>query len=427
MKAIRPVILLLISTNVAAYAGDGDKKGNPRESRRARMQTNAGRILDSLKSMGSWDEHYGYMMDSMEKVYARYGFDSEPDRFSLDLVAEVEAIPPWNVLQRFNKLTEMFSDRYLLDEQQEQKLRQVLTRESMRVFGRHSDRIVEYATDFIQTRAAGEAITPEHVSRWMKLAEPVFEYAQTRMNAAAESFMKELDPEQREMVRQDMDAGNRRFKHIEKLAAKWRQGDWKPEDWGMEDDPIQVAGQRQLAARDASAETVDDRTGSVEREIRDVYAARAAVVAAAGREADGTPARTPAGGKSRRDSRRDRISNSDPQGSQDDWDRYLAAFIGKFKLNDPQQSRSRSILRDVKKRRDRLRARVTKKKELLLVKLDKGGDDAVKSVKAELSRLNEPLARLFGQFKRRIERLPTRAQRRDAGKQELPEPAEVRG
>ena len=58
---------------------------------------------------------------------------------------------------------------------------------------------------------------------------------------------------------------------------------------------------------------------------------------------------------------------------------------------------------------------------------DSFGGPGVKSVKAELSRLNEPLARLFGQFKRRIERLPTRAQRRDAGKQELSEPADARG
>lgn len=425
MKAIRPIILLLISANVAAYGddGDGDKKRNPNKERRARMQANAGRILDGLKNMGSWDEHYGYMMDSMEKVYDRYGFDSEPDQFSLDLVAEVEAIPPWNIPQRFNKMTEMFSDRYLLDEQQEQKLRRIITRESMRIFGRHSDRIVQYATDFIQTRAAGEAITPEHVSRWMELAEPVFEFAQMRMNAAAEQFMKELDPEQRELLRQDLEAGNRRITSIEKLSAKWRRGQWKPEDWGMEDDPIQVAGQRRLASLAGLAEKADDRTGSVERELRDEHAARAAVIAAAEREDDGTPARV----RSRRDSRPKRISKVGGQVSQDDWDRYLTAFIGKFTLNEAQQTRSRSILSDVKKRRDRLRKRVTKKKELLLVKLDKGGDDAVKSVKAELSRLNEPLARLFGQFKRRIGRLPTRAQRRDAGKQELSEPADARG
>jgi hypothetical protein len=375
-----PVAALLSAMLFAPFAAAQDAQTDEqseRADRFARLRRNAVRLIEAFDQLGPWEEHYDYMIDAVEKVYERNGWTSEPDRFSLEVVREVESLPPTAFQERFQAMMQIVSDRYLLDEQQERRLGRTMARESTAFFLKHSDRILEYAVDAIETRAAGEAITAEKVARWVELAGPVFDDAQHVFNRTAAQFSKSLDPEQRRLVQRDLDAANRRMKRIGELRVQWQRGDWQPSDWGIETDPIQLAGEQRAAgkARADKPEKTGGKTAS----------------------ARGEPA------KPAEDAAHDFAS-----ADNDLWAQYVRSFIRKYHLNDGQQQRAWAIHADVKERRDALRRR--------FAKLNTAQDRATsRAATLELTpRQRATLDRLFEQMKRRLERLPTRAQRKNA-------------
>ena len=99
-------------------------------------------------------------------------------------------------------------DRYVLNEKQERLLRRIMLRENNALFARHSDRIMGYALEAMQTRAAGEPFTPEQVQRWVELAEPVFQDGRRSIVKAAGEFEAVLEPEQKELLQADLNAAN---------------------------------------------------------------------------------------------------------------------------------------------------------------------------------------------------------------------------
>ena len=371
---------------------DSDQR-EPRRSKYERLRERSGTILDGLNRLGPWEEHYGYMIDAMERVFERNDWVSESDLYALDLVREVEALPPGDFMGRFSKMKQMLGDRYLLTEDQENRLGQTIVREMVGVFVRHSDRIMEYTMDMINTRAAGEAFTPDQIAKWVKLAEPVVRDATKSMEIGASQIMLDLEPEQRELMQRDLDAAKGRLDRVQELSKRWAKGEWNPADWGMEDDPIQVAGEIADAQEKAVAEAEK----------------------AAAADADAEHERP------RLAERPDRGRASEPQiiiksdAPDDDWARYVKTFIRKYRLNEAQQNRAWTIYRDVKDYGDKVRKRGAKTVERLETERAKTGSAAEKTaIDLRIRAAGAPLERVFDQMKRRLDRLPTRSQRRNA-------------
>lgn len=379
----------------------------PRRARRDRMQVlreKALELIQATQALGDWDEHYEYMVDAAERVFERHGWDSESDLFALEVGREVGAIPPWNMLERHDRFMEMVGDRYLLDEEQMASLQGRLIRMNVELFSRHSDRIMQYAVEAIETRAAGEPFTPEQVARWTTLAEPVFQDVRGSLNAAATDFMRELDPEQRELVEQDMAAANRRMSDIERMGQKWKRGQWDPHDWGMEQDPIQNPG------GDASGTAASEEAGSRPAEREASAGAEPTDLAEAEGRADESA--RPAGGPK----------------ADDVWARYVRAFIRKYDLNDEQQQRAWLICRDARQRDEVFERRYQRQMEVLRAKsADRDGDKTGAAMRTRTEKRQAELERLFNLFKRRLERLPTRAQRRSAEPGEIETPTSSAG
>ena len=385
-----PVAALLSAMLFAPFAAAQDAQTDEqseRAERFARLRRNAVRLIEAFDRLGPWEEHYDYMIDAVEKVYERNGWTSEPDLFSLEFVREVESLPPTAFQKRFQAMMQIVSDRYLLDEQQERRLGGIMARESTAFFLKHSDRILEYAVDVIETRAAGEAVTAEKVARWVELAGPVFDDAQRMFNRTAEQFSQTLDPEQRRLVQRDLDAANRRMKRIGELRVQWQRGDWQPSDWGIETDPIQLAAEQRAAGKaradqpEKSGEKTTDARGEPEK-----------------READAAR----------------ELASTD----NDLWAQYVRSFIRKYRLNDGQQQRAWLIQADEKELREALRRRNAKQNTDL-------NRATSRAAALELTpRQRATLDRLFEQMKRRLERLPTRSQRKnaDTGKLDPPKP-----
>ncbi|MBU0638410.1 MAG: hypothetical protein KKB50_06055 [Planctomycetes bacterium] len=395
-----------------AQAQDDEQDGQGQEMRSLRQ--NVGRLLGGLRELGSWDEHYEYMLAAAEKVYDRNGWDSEPDRFSLDVFREVGAIPPWAMQERFDTLIGVVSDRYMLSEDQERVLRRTVAQESLGIWQRHSGRILSYALEAIQTRAAGEAITPEQIARWTQMARPVFDDTKVRLNIAAERFMEQLDPEQREIAQEDLGAANRRVARMDELSRKWEQGEWEPSDWGLDEDPIQIAGEARAAAQTEETRPPETDEGAPDTlpERPTLGESRAALRRPAGAADRPTVRQTEPRVARDRESPTRVLTHAD---EDDPWARYVRSFIEKYKLNEAQQQTAWRIYESVKVRGDRLRQRFGEQRDALRQKLTEAQDNGRRAALAQQDAQQQAaLDRLFEQMKRRLERLPTRAQRKNA-------------
>jgi hypothetical protein len=374
------------------------------------------RLLGSIQQLGSWDEHYGYMVDAVGKVYERNGWQSEEDQFSFEVFREVEKISPLSPRERFDTMIGLFSDRYLLTPEQEAKLRGEMLRMTSEVFSRHSARIAEYAVDAIQTRARGDAITAEQVARWAQLATPVFEDMRGRVNGTAQRFMQELDPEQRALLQRDLSAANRRFGQLDQMRKRWIGGQWRPEDWGIENDPIQVAGMARLAAEkpEAAGEQPADSAAAKAAGLAGSQPPDGHESGASAAEADhagGAP-----GGAAKPPPVELKVAAPKPAAAGDRWAQYVQAFIDKFSLDETQQQRAWLIHGEVKQRVDVLTRRYAERRE-------SANRTAAASAPADqAAREQQEQQRLFEQMKRRLERIPTRAQKAKAGAGEIPPP-----
>lgn len=108
--------------------------------------------------------------------------------------------------------------------------------------------------------------------------------------------------------------------------------------------------------------------------------------------------------------------------NEGEWDRYVREFIERFKLNDQQQQQATLKLNECKEKADQLRAAKKSEQEAIEKKIAtvnaSNSKDKVKEV-AELNKqkekLSEPINKIFEQqLKPALEKLPTRAQRKDA-------------
>ena len=410
------LLLGLVLTTGPAFA-QNDEPGEEPPDRFAALREKAGQLIAGMQQLSDWDTHYAYMIDSVERVYERNDWVSEPDLFSLDLMREVERIPPWQVRERMDAAFEIVGDRYLLDESQTQKLRQLVIRENVKLFSKHADRVMDYALDAISTRAAGEPFTPEQVARWVELAEPVFNDSRESFNRTATEFMHVLGPEQRELLQADIAAANQRIEVVAKMTERWKRGEWTPEQWGMEDDPIQnsrtpVDGQTLASAvQSGDGESAGEAPGATDGRRVPATPTREGARPTGG-QAGEPPARAGAPAAGPPADRPDRKPTPTGEKQQDDeWTRYVKEFIAKYKLNDEQQQRAWLFHVDAKKRGDATRARFDR----LTADL-KGAEDprAKERLKDYTEQQAGDLNRLFERLKSRLEQLPTRAQRRAA-------------
>ncbi|MBK8913428.1 MAG: hypothetical protein IPM64_02305 [Phycisphaerales bacterium] len=433
MRSVHALVLALLASAAALAQEEEPESPDPPPIPGATRDVaeNVGKLLHTLDSLGPWEEHYGHMMNAVDTVYRRNGWTDEPDRFSLELIREVESRPPMAIQERFDVVVGMFSDRYMLDEQQESALRGVMLQESLRMFTRHSGRIMQYGMEIIQTRAAGEPFTAEQVQRWASLAQPVFLDARERMTQVAQQFGEKLDPQQRELLERDLGAANRRLDWVGQRGEAWMRGEWSPEDWGIESDPVQQAGEARAAERAAAASAGATTPGGAGK-----GAGPGTGSSAASGEKGVAPGNEPAGGGGADRAPRQPAGASEnvpagadpnapgpskpaggspsnrPAAEQDAWARYVQAFIDKYRLDREQSRRAWMI-------HDEVRPRVTLVTQRAAERISSAAPAAAEGVNRQR---DAELRRLFEQMARRLDRLVTTSQRRSAADTALPDP-----
>lgn len=363
----------------------------------------AEKLLRASESFKNWDREAENVIDAAERVYELNGWDTEADYFSLDLFREISQLPPWDVYGRFGVFLDRVGDRYVLTDDQRETLQNLVVNGATEIFSKHSDRILSYAMEAIETRASGRPFTQDQVARWAALSEPVFQDMRRVLDKGGGEFLSQLEPEQRELVREDMQATDRRLDTVQRGYAAWKRGEWDPAQWGLDGDPIQ----------DPHGVAIPDRSRRVSRgaagEIEPPPEPPGGSELPPGREEQpGTPPDAPPAPE------KARTPGTTPE--LDAVGRFVEAFIRKYQLNDEQAQRAHLYGDDVRKRIDAVEARYTR------VASAKTGDEAKQG--AQQRRVGD-LKTLFEMLQRRLERLPTRAQRREALSVELPLPPEI--
>lgn len=394
MKSI--VICLLLMMQVQEAPPPAQTKPNMWEQMR--------QLVGAMKQFSNWDEQYTQMMDSIETVFVAQGWNSEPDEFSLQMIKQTEAIPPWQVQERFDLFVNLLSERYGLDDEQLDAMRQILIRDSTQLFARNSDKIMSYAVEAITTRASGQPFTSEQVARWSSLAEPVIRDARDQLKSSSQEFMQHLKPEQKAKVEQDYNALNRRADRLEEMSKDWKAGKWNPSDWGMANDPIQTGKyQPSNAGNAADSENVESMSDKdIKHGVENAGRPRGEREAAE----NNPPAPGNVGGAANPQGAANAEGSAPQPGKpaaipadadpKDPWAVYVRDYINKYRLTDDQQQKAWLFYKDAMSRRDAAQKAAAKS----------GSQPTPKEATA--------IERLFERLKQRLEILPTRAQRKVA-------------
>jgi hypothetical protein len=333
--------------------------GEPPPEPDAMLLEEAPDVVESLQALGPWEEQAQLIERAQSNVFRRYGWNSEADRFTLELIREIDRIPPWDFFGRMNKGMDALTERYELSPDQRARISEKGLIEAMGYMGRHGGAMFEVAREVLRARIEQRPFTADEVARWTRRAAPLMEDGIRVQQRMVEEIQPLLNEKQRRLLGRDMSAANRRIGDMRRQMARWERGEWRAEDWGMQDDPIQTgrAQQRQAPA-----------------------------------DADSTP--SPG-------------ETFDPT-RESEWERYTRLFIARYRLDEAQRTAAMAILRDVQ---TQLAVQVESLgQEVRRVPQDDGAGSTAGNG-PEDERLRAVRVRLFEQLKRRLDRLPSAGQR----------------
>jgi hypothetical protein len=310
------------------------------------------KLIADLQRLGPWSEEAKLIRQINRNLFEEYGLNSEEDRFAEKLVSEVARIPPWDFMGRFELAFGMVTERYDLDPEQAAQIKAKVMWRTLRFAGKHALTMFEVSEEFLAARLEGRPFTAAEVARWSQAVEPLL----LDSNGQFEALCREIEPllhqDQRELLARDREAENRRRRLLMAKLGDWQQGKWRPEDWGLHDDPLH---KEYFEGREVGA-GID-------------------------------PARADPSGK--------QPPRYDPA-DLDAWARYVNDFIRFYRLDEEQKTAARAILRDV-----RTQAEVHRAALLREAGRSKSSEHWVRTH-----------TRLFEQLKRRLEQIPTDKQAR---------------
>ncbi len=225
--------------------------------------------------------------------------------------------------------------------------------------------------EYIEARLAMEPPSADAVADWAARAMPVFQRLKGNVEEGEQEVHELLNADQRARFEQRRTQRQFGLQFVEGQLKRWSVGNFKEREWW---DP--PAGYRAQQRRRLAADAADDQP----------------------RADDDAPVEPPA-----------RITNELAA-----WEQYVADFCDRYELDQAQRNAAESMLRELV---DRARDHVYRHRERIAALEKKivtgsGADDA--AFDGELTELYGPLDAMFEELERRLQQLPTSAQRRRA-------------
>ncbi len=341
------------------------------------VQKQADELMEAAKQIGPWENQYKLMEEAADNVFQKQNWTSEPDMFARQLMRQIGEIPPWNPMERNEAFLDAVQSRWNLNHDQRTLLGGNVHRETMMLTVRHFKDLLPIALDITRTRAGNKPFTPDQVQEWSTKLEPLMDEGLDMVNRITSKLEKTMTEEQRMLLEADMKALVRRHEDVKKLVGKWQTGDWSPEDWGLQNDPLHA---------------------QVMMDYRDRQAQRNALV-------DSARGTSPT------------FDDKSIASRESEWEKYVKWFCRTYECDDRQRSQADAILKSSRTEainyRSKYQADIAKNEALA----NSAASPIYKAhYQAELDRLLIPIAQVFDRLKKRLhdEVLTTQQQTRFA-------------
>ncbi len=381
-------------------------------NRLQQMFNEANELAARVQRSGPWDQHAKEIEKAVESIVSLNNLTGEAEQFGKRLIIEVSKLPPWEFDKRLNVAGELIKERYGLNDEQMKKMRSQFVRNSFTFFVQNAEQILPVAREFIETWTERKPVTPEMVARWTIRLRPIFnKWYGDAVNEVNKFCGENLTPEQREKVNQDMGVLAKHVKLFDQTIAKWQQGGWEPDHWGLGKDPVHAELQAQLERRRTGGATAASGTPAV-------AAPAAALPPPPPPPSVAAPSRGPMRIGDNRFSSGRAAARATPQPptSDDAWSAYVRQFITRYGLDESQKSTAYAILKDMQERAQAYRSSRSDQ----IAQAEKRVKEATSAeerndAQTELRDVLKGMEDLFEELKTRLQTIPTADQIQRAG------------
>ncbi len=245
MPSPRPIALALLIVCAIAHAQeDADA---PRQDRRESSRNTLGplhEITRQIKKFGPWDQQIEIIEPAIDRLWEQNGWTDDADLFARDTSKDVARIPPWRVMERLTRLTDLVGQRYHLSDQQKMSLQGSILSETTSLLIEHGPTLMEQVRKAVDRSAEYRDRGPTReelaafMAEWTRATEGLHQdalKATERIRAGLEAGM---DPSQRELLNRDLPTLEKLTRFANDQREAWARGQWKPSDWGLRDEDL---------------------------------------------------------------------------------------------------------------------------------------------------------------------------------------------
>lgn len=346
--AFRSLLYILVVLCLVALAPPAEPESAPAPPELELLDRE---LTHKARQLGDWSEQHEILASVINNLWRKNKWNSEADRFARDTALRVERIPPWNFDERMDLLTSITKDRYQLDDRQAEQFQQRFYREMWGMTLKYAPVLMKNVNEMLDTRLRGKPFSAEQVADWAWQFDPLMKNFEEDVSRMASEFGATLTDQQRRIFDRDLQSLNKRMTHFTQSVEAWKRGEWREEDWGLQDDPIHRPGYEKRMARETLNRMLDRRAVSHDEST---------------------------------------------------WRRYVRGFIQLYDLDDAQRLVCTTILDDVVARAERYRS--GKVEDINRLNRRQRADHP----------LLAPIRMMFEELKSRLNLIPTESQRKQA-------------
>ena len=319
------------------------------------------------------------------------------------------------------------SRKYNLTEEQDLYTKDLIRERAHGFRDKHNDKLRGMLEQLFEVRSGGDA-SPEQLKLWGEEIRPIFDEAKAMIEASNGEFREILSDEQRKTHDADLKLMNETFTTTDAQINKMVAGQMTAEELRQGTRPAGRSARpttpRPQTAPPPPGEPKGAPSGHQPAEPADPQG-QTEVVAPAGETAppvvSGVPV-TPAPSRGERVDRRAPRTRAVGKDFEGEWDKYVKDFIAKYSLDEAQQQQATTILADCKTQATRYAdakksdiAALDAQLEETKKSTDKDKSKKLADLNSKRTKLMEPVGKIFEeQLKPRLEKIPTRAQRKAA-------------
>lgn len=322
-------------------------------------------------------------------------------------------ISPGILNKLIDRAVERMAHEYGFDEAQTAEVQRVLKERVPKFFRENQKEATRLMNDFLDAQLENDAPSPENVAGWAQRALPLVTKGREFLGVVTDDMRNYMTEDQQARMDATLAAVDVGGNMLEKRLNVWADGGFDAtKEWHRNPGVREIDRQR---ARELEKAMVAARDAKMQASFGDPQAAPQVAVAEPVVE-PAEPGAQPVGAATPAVNVKQLAPAAAAKpAKKDEWELYVEQFVARYDLTPEQQAKARTILSDLERQRENYMSG----KASLLEKLGKQYNDAkgpeqFEAAEAQRQKLMQPVDRMFQTLKERLDKLPTRDQRRKA-------------